>query len=135
MSQYARIFDGKVAELFETDGDITEMFHPDLIWIEIPSGLNVSIDWTWSADSGFSAPAAPTPQEIKYKALTERSALLIWAGQQIAPLQDAVDLDEATEAELVKLKEWKQYRVSLSRLDQQAGWPADIQWPVAPEVD
>lgn len=135
MSQYARIFDGKVAELFETDGDITEMFHPDLIWIEIPSGLNVSIDWTWSADSGFSAPAAPTPQEIKNKALTERSALLIWAGQQIAQLQDAVDLDEATEAELVKLKEWKQYRVSLSRLDQQAGWPADIQWPVAPEVD
>ncbi|WP_367863933.1 phage tail assembly chaperone [Pseudomonas nitroreducens] len=36
---------------------------------------------------------------------------------------------------MVKLKEWKQYRVSLSRLDQQAGWPADIQWPVAPEVD
>lgn len=33
--KYARIYEGQVVELFETDGDITAMFHPDLIWVEI----------------------------------------------------------------------------------------------------
>lgn len=34
MKTYARIESGVVVELFETDGDITQMFHPDLVWVE-----------------------------------------------------------------------------------------------------
>ncbi|PAW49426.1 phage tail protein [Pseudomonas moraviensis] len=54
------------------------------------------------------------------------------AGLRIAPLQDAVDLDEATEEEALLLTQWKQYRVLLNRLETQPGWPEQIQWPVAP---
>lgn len=53
------------------------------------------------------------------------------AGDAIAPLQDAVDLDEATEEELLLLKEWKKYRVSLNRLDLSTA--PDIEWPEKPE--
>lgn len=34
MKTYARIQGGVVVELFSTDGDITQMFHPDLVWVE-----------------------------------------------------------------------------------------------------
>lgn len=39
MKTYARIQEGHVAELFSTDGDITEMFHPDLHWVEAVAGV------------------------------------------------------------------------------------------------
>ena len=33
MKRYARIDNGKVVEFLETDGNITEMFHPSLVWV------------------------------------------------------------------------------------------------------
>ncbi|MFZ5938913.1 tail fiber assembly protein, partial [Pseudomonas sp. HS6-2] len=54
------------------------------------------------------------------------------ADQAIAPLQDAVDLEEATEAETDQLKLWKRYRVALSRLHEQEGYPTEIDWPAPP---
>lgn len=54
------------------------------------------------------------------------------ADSAIAPLQDAVDLDEATEEEAARLKEWKRYRVALNRLPEQPGYPNSIDWPAPP---
>ncbi|RYY85106.1 MAG: hypothetical protein EOO15_17845 [Chitinophagaceae bacterium] len=54
------------------------------------------------------------------------------ADKAIAPLQDAVDLDEATQAEAAALKQWKRYRVALNRLPDQPGYPATIDWPAPP---
>lgn len=54
------------------------------------------------------------------------------ADYAIAPLQDAVDIDEGTEAEMASLKAWKKYRVALSRVPEQDGYPLDIDWPAAP---
>jgi hypothetical protein len=54
------------------------------------------------------------------------------ADSAIAPLQDAVDVDDATVAEVALLKAWKKYRVALNRLPEQLGYPAAIEWPVEP---
>lgn len=35
MRTYARIQDGVVFEFFATDGNISEMFHPSLVWIDV----------------------------------------------------------------------------------------------------
>lgn len=64
--------------------------------------------------------------------VNESAARRAQADGAIAPLQDAVDIDDATDAERLALKAWKQYRVALSRLPDQPGYPADIDWPVAP---
>ena len=58
MKTYARILDGMVMELFSTDGDITQMFNPALIWVDVsettplPSfgwtATEVDGDWTFS---------------------------------------------------------------------------------------
>ncbi|PMQ08913.1 hypothetical protein PseAD21_22530 [Pseudomonas sp. AD21] len=55
------------------------------------------------------------------------------ADHEIEPLQDAVDIDEATEAGLNLLKLWKKYRVALSKVETQSTYPANIDWPVPPD--
>lgn len=75
---------------------------------------------------------APTPEALIATALAERDALLRTATLRIAPLQDAVDIDEATAEETALLKKWKKYRVDLSRIEQQAAYPTDINWPEMP---
>ena len=64
--------------------------------------------------------------------LAQRDVLLTQAALRIAPLQDAVDLGDATAAEEAALKAWKQYRVKLMRIEQQEGFPAAVVWPGAP---
>ena len=55
-------------------------------------------------------------------------------------LNDAVDLDMATPAEIAEqpvraaqLKAWKLYRVLVGRVSTQATWPSAPSWPVQPE--
>ncbi|MBC0860569.1 tail fiber assembly protein, partial [Escherichia coli] len=48
----------------------------------------------------------------------------------IAPLQDAVELELATEEENSLLEAWKKYRVLLNRVDTSVA--PDIEWPTSP---
>ncbi|QCG66603.1 tail fiber assembly protein [Pseudomonas veronii] len=75
---------------------------------------------------------APTPDQLLSSAMAERDSLLAIAALRIAPLQDAVDLDEATPEDIANLKLWKQYRIALNRLEQQTAYPTTINWPIAP---
>ncbi|AZP73685.1 hypothetical protein EJJ20_34820 [Pseudomonas poae] len=103
------------------------------------SGLEVTIY------DGFkvAAPETPEPEpipettieELAANALAARDQLLTVAAIRIAPLQDAVDLGLAIEADLVNLKSWKQYRVDLNRIRQQPNFPAEINWPPVPITD
>lgn len=54
------------------------------------------------------------------------------ANQKITPLQDALDLNMATDEELAQLKAWKTYRVLLNRVDTSTA--PDVDWPVAPSI-
>lgn len=65
------------------------------------------------------------------------------AGLQVAldTLQDALRLNLATAAEAAslplkqaELDAWCTYRVYLSRIDAQPGFPAAVEWPLAPAV-
>ena len=58
MKIYARIQDGAVAELFQTDGDITKMFHPDLVWVEADPDVLVGDAYDGRS---FSRPPNPEP--------------------------------------------------------------------------
>ncbi|MFG0506033.1 tail fiber assembly protein [Pseudomonas putida] len=79
--------------------------------------------------------------EMKSKQASERLLSIVQeevtrlrqlADTAIAPLQDAVDIDDATEQEKALLTEWKRYRVALNRLPIQDGYPNDIEWPAPP---
>ncbi|THD43922.1 tail fiber assembly protein [Enterobacteriaceae bacterium ML5] len=79
----------------------------------------------------LSDPPAPTPDQLLEDAKAKRDSLMALATVAISPLQDAVDIDEATDAEIAMLKAWKKYRVALSRLDLSAA--PDIEWPEEPK--
>lgn len=136
MSMYARVYEGRVVELFNTDMDISTLFHPDLIWAECPDGLDVEQGWVADKDSSGSwvltpyiAPS-PSEDEVISKNTSQRNALLTYATLLISPLQDAVDLGWATDAERASLSIWKEYRVAVNRIDLTDMSPA---WPASPE--
>ncbi|RBQ35504.1 phage tail protein [Rahnella aquatilis] len=74
--------------------------------------------------------SAPSVAELKAEATATLSALMAKANAAIAPLQDAVDIDDVTEAERTSLTAWKKYRIALNRLDLSAA--PDIAWPAYP---
>uniref|UniRef100_UPI00189BCD81 tail fiber assembly protein n=1 Tax=Morganella morganii TaxID=582 RepID=UPI00189BCD81 len=71
-----------------------------------------------------------TEEQLIAEAEAKKQALIAEASTAIAPLQDAVDLDMATSEEDEKLKEWKKYRVMLTRVDTSS--IPDITWPIKP---
>ncbi|WP_282561258.1 tail fiber assembly protein [Providencia rettgeri] len=64
----------------------------------------------------YTNPPKPKEQHIA-EAEQQKQILLSEATEAIAPLQDAVDLDIATDEEIALLREWKKYRVLLNRVD------------------
>ena len=62
MKTYARIQNGVVAEIFETDGDIAQMFHPSLTWVECSSTVEPGYVY---ANGEFGKPEpAESPSEV-----------------------------------------------------------------------
>lgn len=78
------------------------------------------------------ANAAPplTSSQLIEIAESQKSSLMAQATVAMAPLQDAVDLDDATDNEKAMLTAWKKYRVLLNRVDMSTA--PDITWPTKP---
>lgn len=72
----------------------------------------------------------PTQQELIAEAKSHLDILMARANYSMTPLQDALDINIATEEEVSQLKAWKTYRVALNRLDLSAA--PDITWPEIP---
>jgi hypothetical protein len=72
------------------------------------------------------------PRDYLSEAIAETARLRAIADYAITPLQDAVDVDDATAAELALWTSWKKYRVALNRLPEQANYPVTISWPITP---
>ncbi|WP_095151904.1 tail fiber assembly protein [Pseudomonas sp. Irchel s3b5] len=92
--------------------------------------MSGNIDWSYLITSAMKEQAAK--DQVLAAAVAENAKRRAVADRAIAPLQDAVDIDEATDAEVLLLKAWKKYRVALSRVPEQVGYPSTIEWPTAP---
>lgn len=129
MKKYARIEDECVAEIVSLDVEPDTLYHPSLVWVDV-TNMNPAPGVGYLYDGKvFTAPVIET-QEPLFIATSRKAAAMEEAGQAIAPLQDAVDVGMATDAEAALLTEWKKYRVLLNRVDVSAA--PDISWPEAP---
>ncbi|WP_339548342.1 tail fiber assembly protein [Pseudomonas sp. RA_35y_Pfl2_P32] len=81
----------------------------------------------------IAAYAPPADIALLPAASAQLKRLMQDAGLAAAPLQDAVDLDLATAQQVEQLALWKLYRIELSEVPQQAGWPRTIEWPIKPD--
>lgn len=86
----------------------------------------------WSQVITAEQKAADLLEQQRLEAVAEIARRRVQADQAIAPLQYAVDLDEATEVEAALLKDWKRYLVALNRVLEQPGYPVEIDWPAPP---
>ncbi|WP_312063299.1 tail fiber assembly protein [Pantoea septica] len=88
----------------------------------------------WDADLKSWTISDSAQQQMKADQVTlanqKKSQLLDNATLAIPPLQDAVDLDMATETEASQLTALKKYRVLLNRVD--TSLAPEINWPDAP---
>lgn len=102
---------------YESDGSQDDFILPDLIKITENEAMLL-------------ANPPPDKDEIIRLADAEKSQRLAVAKDAIDPLADAVDFDEATDAEIEKLKEWKKYRLALTRID--TSMAPIVEWPQMP---
>lgn len=109
---------------YESDGSQDTFINPDLELLD-DSGLA-------EFRAAQAAANAPTLEEILIAANAQRDSLLAKAALRIAPLQDAVDLGDATDDEMLSLKLWKRYRISVNRVSEQDRFPGKVQWPESP---
>lgn len=99
------------------------------VFFDIREHLKVLKKMTDKEVEVYTNPPVSKEQHIA-EAEQKKQILLSESAEAIAPLQDAVDLDMATDEEVVLLKEWKKYRVLLNRID--TSLAPDIDWPQKP---
>jgi hypothetical protein len=136
---YAYVQDGRVVEviapMMDEEGNaipIDRRFTPEFFAALVECDDTVHEGMTYDGTSFAEyLPPAPSPAEILAANTATRDALLAQAAIAIAPLQDAVDLDEATAAESALLKLWKQYRVAVNRIDLTQ---TPVTWPAVPSA-
>ncbi|MEG2398537.1 MAG: tail fiber assembly protein [Citrobacter sp.] len=100
---------------------------PDDVVSVVPEGHFVKWDgekWIHDADAEKNAQITQAAQQ--------KESLLVLATSKIGPLQDAVDLGIATEAEASLLLAWKKYRVLINRVV--TSQALEIIWPDCPVV-
>jgi len=108
-----------VSTTWEQLGELPDGF-TDKPW---PGQYYVWRDGEWQLD--LSAKEAGD----KARVLEDRDSRLREAAMRISPLQYAVDLGDATPEEKSALLDWKRYCVALNRIEQQPGYPLDVEWP------
>ena len=141
MARQALIKNGEVFNLVLWDGPNLENPELDPDWgsdveaVELDDDSPVGIGWTY-VEGKFIAPPLPepTPEDILAQNTQLYTSLNRTASNRISILTDATDPDimgdDINPDDVVLLKEWKKYRVLLSRVDLTVKEP---DWPVAPE--
>lgn len=103
--------------------------------VEVEDGIAVDIGYLYS-EGKLSAPPLTDEQKAEIENrqiaanLSLKDLLISEATQRRDILQDAYDLDEATDEEKTALPLWKKYRLLLSRVE--ANTASEIQWPEKP---
>ena len=96
----------------------------------VPKDFPENADGQWVFNGKKITPRVIPESELIAHEEETRAQLMAEANQKITPLQDAFDLDMATDEELAQLKAWKTYRVLLSRVD--TATTSDVDWPPSP---
>lgn len=138
---FAGVFDHETGEwsvledhrgltVYRTDSGVAERITelgplPDGVTSLAPDGSYQKWDGSqWVAD-----PEAEKKAQVR-DAESMKKALMQAAGETISTLQDAVELELATDDETAQLEQWKKYRVLLNRIDTSTA--PEISWPKQP---
>lgn len=111
---------------FKDDKNAVYAYEDDVDEKYVKSGLT---EVTEDEAMALASPA-PSHDQIIAAAASKKNQLRAMADEEIAWLQDAVDVGIATDKETALLAAWKTYRVQLMRIDTSTA--PDIEWPNTP---
>jgi len=133
MGLYALLERNIVIQLTESEQGVPVPPTPYVYWVPVPDGGAVQLGWRATFNEVWTF-APSTEQELRDAAALRKWELLNAASAwlQLNSLQFRVDLATASPQEQALLVAYKQYCVDVSDIDKQAGYPAIINWPVAP---
>ena len=120
------IYENSINGLPDDVVEIDDKTYADLIFGQ-ESGQRIIAD-----KDGYpilSAQPEPTEDEVIASNTQKKASLMKLATDEIYPLQDAIDLGEATDDEKNKLTLLKKYRVALNRVDVSV---VGLEWPEFP---
>lgn len=127
---------GIVLNTIVWDGESDVGFGDDVELVPLETGQAVSIGYSYK--DGIFSPPPLTDEQIKQKEqnvlqnnMSTKRSYMDRATLKISILQDAVDLEMATDEEVRLLPLWKKYRVLLNRID--ANTSQQIKWPEEPK--
>ncbi|MDH1629291.1 tail fiber assembly protein [Pseudomonas mosselii] len=123
-------FDDEVNSTIPADAKVISAAAHAALFAGVAAGKG--IDFSGAKPALIDLPP-PTVEQLRETAFAQRDKGLSIAALRIAPLQDAVDLGNASDDVRAKLTKWKQYRVDLNDIDQHEGFPQIIDWPQPPE--
>lgn len=112
-----------VSSIYPRDFSVTEVAITE-------KNQTVDIFGGWVFSEGEIKPRQYSPVELCLQAEVKKAELLSVAATKIAPLQDAVDLGDASEEETALLIAWKKYRVQINRIKLEDA--SSITWPEQP---
>jgi hypothetical protein len=88
MSMIARVDDGRVVELLETDRAASTLFHPSLIWKRVDPAMAARVALNWIVADGTLTPPPPAPPAepaVTLASLQAQVAALAAAVAALAP--------------------------------------------------
>jgi hypothetical protein len=139
MSRYAYVqFSGRanVFQVLETDQGVpvVDPGWPWGVWVDITGNNDVQVGWHADLINEVWTFTPLTEQEQADQASGRMQELLESAGRWLMfhPLQYKADISVASTAEQTQLVEFKQYCIAVAEVINQPGYPATINWPVAP---
>lgn len=145
IKKYLHVLDGLALESFEIEGDVTTMFHPSWVMVDV-TDISPQPSAGWSANKSgdewvFSAPIAPEANAglLAESVRQQRDGLLrgvydpsIIMAQRMLRMAST---PEAIAYAKVKITELDAYAELLASIPDQAGFPIAVNWPVAPSRD
>lgn len=126
MKAYARLESGVVVELFETDLDISELFHKDLIWVELKKSDNVQVGDRQVGSAWVKPTISASGKILLEKAW--RNDELVRADNEINKVQDGDN------KAIGSVSDWRIYRKNLRAWPDSLDFPDITKRPVAPDA-
>lgn len=138
MSLYARLQDNIVFELLETEQDITTLFSPDFLWIDV-TDKNTFIGQVAEqvGDSWVLQPKLnlePDVNTLRLEVENLKNVLLRNATEATSGMADAYIAGLLSEDESAYFTEFAKYKLDLSKVEGQSGYPVTVTWPEYPTI-
>lgn len=130
------VFNADTGVIISADTDVSVLWPIDACIADVDYNVNAQVEdlqgKVFDVASGTIIDRVFNEEEMKAKLTAQVAYLQKQASELIAPLTYAVDLEVITEEENAYLKALKLYSIALIRVEQQDGYPFNVELPNLP---